>query len=134
MIRRPPRSTLFPYTTLFRSVDRVAVELPRPDVVDDDRGDQGAERRERQRAVEVRERILAERLEQVLPGPESHASGLRDGAAARAAAAVGRAEYDTGPRYTRRASCPATSGAGPRPEPRRDAPGRRSEQRRVGKG
>src|SRR5437867_8228458 len=24
MIRRPPRSTLFPYTTLFRSVDRVA--------------------------------------------------------------------------------------------------------------
>src|SRR3712207_7065358 len=25
MIRRPPRSTLFPYTTLFRSVDRHAV-------------------------------------------------------------------------------------------------------------
>src|SRR3712207_8747083 len=24
MIRRPPRSTLFPYTTLFRSVERVA--------------------------------------------------------------------------------------------------------------
>src|SRR5437773_3670569 len=24
MIRRPPRSTLFPYTTLFRSVDRIA--------------------------------------------------------------------------------------------------------------
>src|SRR3712207_8570627 len=24
MIRRPPRSTLFPYTTLFRSADRVA--------------------------------------------------------------------------------------------------------------
>src|SRR2546426_5736841 len=31
MIRRPPRSTLFPYTTLFRSL-RVQVELrPRPD-------------------------------------------------------------------------------------------------------
>src|SRR3712207_7542738 len=33
MIRRPPRSTLFPYTTLFRSRlvhDRAAVELPRP--------------------------------------------------------------------------------------------------------
>src|SRR4029077_21296887 len=28
MIRRPPRSTLFPYTTLFRS--RVLVSLPRP--------------------------------------------------------------------------------------------------------
>src|SRR5436309_7658125 len=29
MIRRPPRSTLFPYTTLFRSVDDVEVELLR---------------------------------------------------------------------------------------------------------
>src|SRR5256885_7160375 len=29
MIRRPPRSTLFPYTTLFRSVDtRAAAEMP----------------------------------------------------------------------------------------------------------
>src|SRR3712207_6892694 len=26
MIRRPPRSTLFPYTTLFRSVERVDLE------------------------------------------------------------------------------------------------------------
>src|SRR5258705_9193275 len=25
MIRRPPRSTLFPYTTLFRSIDRTGV-------------------------------------------------------------------------------------------------------------
>src|SRR2546426_2815372 len=30
MIRRPPRSTLFPYTTLFRSVHRYS--LPRPQV------------------------------------------------------------------------------------------------------
>src|SRR3712207_7276294 len=30
MIRRPPRSTLFPYTTLFRSLrDDVAAKLPR---------------------------------------------------------------------------------------------------------
>src|SRR5574339_956324 len=29
MIRRPPRSTLFPYTTLFRSVHALAVELRR---------------------------------------------------------------------------------------------------------
>src|SRR3712207_8556375 len=29
MIRRPPRSTLFPYTTLFRSPARVAVRLGR---------------------------------------------------------------------------------------------------------
>src|SRR3712207_7947178 len=38
MIRRPPRSTLFPYTTLFRSqVERV--------VVDQERQDGGAQRR-----------------------------------------------------------------------------------------
>src|SRR2546430_5523528 len=29
MIRRPPRSTLFPYTTLFRSVLRDGVPVPR---------------------------------------------------------------------------------------------------------
>src|SRR3712207_8531942 len=29
MIRRPPRSTLFPYTTLFRSADRRKVAPPR---------------------------------------------------------------------------------------------------------
>src|SRR3712207_6871094 len=28
MIRRPPRSTLFPYTTLFRSLDGAKVEMP----------------------------------------------------------------------------------------------------------
>src|SRR5262245_64149056 len=28
MIRRPPRSTLFPYTTLFRSADVVLVAVP----------------------------------------------------------------------------------------------------------
>src|SRR3712207_9518009 len=28
MIRRPPRSTLFPYTTLFRSIDEVTFTLP----------------------------------------------------------------------------------------------------------
>src|SRR2546429_5409791 len=27
MIRRPPRSTLFPYTTLFRSVDHLRLDL-----------------------------------------------------------------------------------------------------------
>src|SRR5256885_3913516 len=27
MIRRPPRSTLFPYTTLFRSLDRLPITL-----------------------------------------------------------------------------------------------------------
>src|ERR1051326_5705335 len=31
MIRRPPRSTLFPYTTLFRSHVRLALRLAPPD-------------------------------------------------------------------------------------------------------
>src|SRR3989454_5818253 len=35
MIRRPPRSTLFPYTTLFRSVPRAAVRLERAGVAGD---------------------------------------------------------------------------------------------------
>src|SRR3712207_9167721 len=30
MIRRPPRSTLFPYTTLFRSADAGALRRPHP--------------------------------------------------------------------------------------------------------
>src|SRR5437764_8940725 len=30
MIRRPPRSTLFPYTTLFRSVDEFRLDWARP--------------------------------------------------------------------------------------------------------
>src|SRR5258707_7416659 len=43
MIRRPPRSTLFPYTTLFRSLRRVAARLLRraPRRVHDPRDDLG---------------------------------------------------------------------------------------------
>src|SRR3712207_8099916 len=63
MIRRPPRSTLFPYTTLFRSDDAVGlalyriddlkleaaiqgVEVARPPGLDDRVGDEGEERSE----------------------------------------------------------------------------------------
>src|SRR2546430_13623183 len=36
MIRRPPRSTLFPYTTLFRSwQEQVVVEIPGKRLIDD---------------------------------------------------------------------------------------------------
>src|SRR5256886_13679063 len=43
MIRRPPRSTLFPYTTLFRSLsDRLAIEIERL-ALDVARGMRGAE-------------------------------------------------------------------------------------------
>src|SRR2546430_7246221 len=53
MIRRPPRSTLFPYTTLFRShppgqaierIERLTLSEP---------GDQGSRQRERRHPVEV---------------------------------------------------------------------------------
>src|SRR5689334_24658328 len=33
MIRRPPRSTLFPYTTLFRSGDESSLGTPEEDIV-----------------------------------------------------------------------------------------------------
>src|SRR2546427_2704396 len=38
MIRRPPRSTLFPYTTLFRSVLAAGLRLLAPDDDRDERG------------------------------------------------------------------------------------------------
>src|SRR2546425_3388368 len=43
MIRRPPRSTLFPYTTLFRSDDARAARAPQPSrrLVRDDPGGVG---------------------------------------------------------------------------------------------
>src|SRR5438034_2433003 len=34
MIRRPPRSTLFPYTTLFRSLQLVCAQIPEVDPIE----------------------------------------------------------------------------------------------------
>src|SRR3546814_4459592 len=49
MIRRPPRSTrtdtLFPYTTLFRSLERLGVEGAHRAQIDDVRGQFGGQRR-----------------------------------------------------------------------------------------
>src|SRR5437016_10882767 len=45
MIRRPPRSTLFPYTTLFRSRDRHPARPPRTDVRQPGGRDRGHGRR-----------------------------------------------------------------------------------------
>src|SRR2546430_6119863 len=44
MIRRPPRSTLFPYTTLFRSRPARARSRPRSEVASLRRGDQACSR------------------------------------------------------------------------------------------
>src|SRR2546430_6845630 len=54
MIRRPPRSTLFPYTTLFRSVD-----FPAADVILHQPAIRGGEKRLASRAL-----IIAERSEE----------------------------------------------------------------------
>src|SRR3712207_7754432 len=54
MIRRPPRSTLFPYTTLFRSAHRAVEALHGDRARDDDpeRGDGEQARRARDRVVD----------------------------------------------------------------------------------
>src|SRR5689334_24882071 len=46
MIRRPPRSTLFPYTTLFRSVQRARSDRHRPDRGADARAEEPVHDRE----------------------------------------------------------------------------------------
>src|SRR3712207_8074218 len=73
MIRRPPRSTLFPYTTLFRSLAARAAELRR---VRDPPGDDLLERAARQAMVEVR--VTARIVRQVgVVRSEEHTSELQ---------------------------------------------------------
>src|SRR5258708_27615264 len=71
MIRRPPRSTLFPYTTLFRSLVRLAGEVPFPEcalqLVP-----------EREEDTPAAEKLLAEFLRpQLQPRSEEHTSELQ---------------------------------------------------------
>src|SRR5436309_12313676 len=47
MIRRPPRSTLFPYTTLFRSIENVLAHRDQPPDIAHDMGADAARRRDR---------------------------------------------------------------------------------------
>src|SRR3989441_4358068 len=75
MIRRPPRSTLFPYTTLFRSIGRDDDGLPEllfAEIVDDDRRGEEVVHRDPEEAldlsrveVERQHAIDSGRLEQV---------------------------------------------------------------------
>src|SRR2546425_5304354 len=74
MIRRPPRSTLFPYTTLFRSV---RIEVRRLDA-----GDSTPRRHGRRRDVAPRRTVVARDLDEpvVRPDPdrsEEHTSELQ---------------------------------------------------------
>src|SRR2546428_5574094 len=70
MIRRPPRSTLFPYTTLFRSL-REQASLGQD--ADEDQGHPGAQESSRRRR-----RRLATRERQSRHPSESSGSGGRD--------------------------------------------------------
>src|SRR3712207_8918082 len=69
MIRRPPRSTLFPYTTLFRSVDG---EVGDPDALEAVRAALG-----RIGAQEIIVSTLPPRLSQWLRRSEEHTSELQ---------------------------------------------------------
>src|SRR3712207_7790875 len=77
MIRRPPRSTLFPYTTLFRSVDDEAVvdidadHLPDDEVVFGRRAARGGERHGLQPLAFERRRGAGD------PRSEEHTSELQ---------------------------------------------------------
>src|SRR2546425_4187778 len=75
MIRRPPRSTLFPYTTLFRSMG----SHPRHQVVVTDHADRPVwlEHSE-QHVLHVRHAVLAQRLHHLVAGrSEEHTSELQ---------------------------------------------------------
>src|SRR3712207_9372369 len=66
MIRRPPRSTLFPYTTLFRSVGGlgVDVDVPRPAGVE-----AGQNRLQLEAAVVVGELVATQGIADVVVRP-----------------------------------------------------------------
>src|SRR3712207_9164439 len=76
MIRRPPRSTLFPYTTLFRSAQhRPAEDVPHPTLRQvDDLGEDGV-RPQRLLGPQVRLDALAERGVGVAEAPHQAGPG-----------------------------------------------------------
>src|SRR3712207_8676169 len=59
MIRRPPRSTLFPYTTLFRSLRGRGENLPRDGARHDAGGGVGGGRRPRARVARAARAVKA---------------------------------------------------------------------------
>src|SRR3712207_9313783 len=93
MIRRPPRSTLFPYTTLFRSLDALGVRVLRggePALGEPELAEQVVEGLLRDRAialvardeppVQVRgreERVVVQHLLEVRHRSEEHTSELQ---------------------------------------------------------
>src|SRR2546430_16198724 len=73
MIRRPPRSTLFPYTTLFRSLAHHLIGLLGAGELRAQEGHLALERALLERAAnELEELVLLEGLRQVIERPELH--------------------------------------------------------------
>src|SRR5258708_26928221 len=77
MIRRPPRSTLFPYTTLFRSHDRVAAPADRPGHLLDFLADARGYRRVADVGVHLHQEVAADDHRPQLPRSEEHTSELQ---------------------------------------------------------
>src|SRR2546427_2243378 len=76
MIRRPPRSTLFPYTTLFRSRLREPPARRALEVGEDDRGDARGRRSRRRGAGAVRDALDRKAVEAGVRS-EEHTSELQ---------------------------------------------------------
>src|SRR2546422_11592121 len=119
MIRRPPRSTLFPYTTLFRSLAYEAIERARDVLAENSRPVLNTERRdvvaERGHGVAVApdERRVGGAPRQGFAAPPPRASGEIEGAGGREPPRPG--VHQGGPNLGR----PRARG---RPPPRGEAP------------
>src|SRR5258707_8653576 len=70
MIRRPPRSTLFPYTTLFRSCELLVTSICRA-------GSFGRLHKARRRGLRFSLRFLPESLKHDIERSEEHTSELQ---------------------------------------------------------
>src|ERR1044071_9598949 len=92
MIRRPPRSTLFPYTTLFRSVELVAFEIEDADhfvVRDDGRHRSEEHTSELQSRVDISYAVFCLKKTRILVGDGTARHGPLQGAAGITGTAAG---------------------------------------------
>src|SRR2546430_7001135 len=79
MIRRPPRSTLFPYTTLFRSAWVLRIQVPVGDPVEPERHEARAGEREHdERKGPPRDSIMPRRDQQTEQRERQREHGVRE--------------------------------------------------------
>src|SRR5436190_9955151 len=72
MVRRPPSSTLFPYTTLFRSSPPVATQRPQKAVPLKDRSHSSGERKDDEHVGQLTALIVGRRSEEHMSELQSH--------------------------------------------------------------